>query len=393
MQVGPYRTLDELGRGGMGVVYRAEDAEGQVVALKVLLPQRAAEPRVRQRFLHELRSLSRLRHPHLVRLLAAGEHEGAPWLALEFVDGPSLEGRLREGPLGVDQARRLVAQLASALAYLHDCGVIHRDLKPDNVLLRGEHALLTDFGLVLDDEDFAATRLSATGAFLGTPGYWAPEQARGEKHEQGPHTDLYGLGAVLYACLLGRPPVVAETFAEYLQTQRFQGIRAPHVERAEVPRWLSALCLECLDPDPARRPASANEVARRLQQGADSGAEAAAGGSTRRLGWVLLGAVLVAGASAGLAASLLLGGGEAPDAQEQARAPESRGQPWEARSPELVEVESLLRTEDFAPALAKVEAYLERDPDSRPASVEVARVLRRVARNGRRAAKLERQGA
>jgi len=268
VQVGPYRTLDELGRGGMGVVYRAQDAAGQVVALKVLLPHRAAQPHVRQRFLHELRSLSKLRHPHLVRLLAAGEHDDVPWLALEFVEGQSLEQRLHAGPLPVEQAVRLTAQLASAVAYLHDCGVVHRDLKPANVLLRGGEALLTDFGLVLDADDFERTRLTATGAFLGTPGYWSPEQAHGAKHEQGPHTDLYGLGAVLYACLVGRPPLVGDSLADFLRTQTFQRVEAPHVARPDVPRWLSALCLECLDPDPAGRPASAHALARRLHGGA-----------------------------------------------------------------------------------------------------------------------------
>ena len=368
MQVGPYRTLDELGRGGMGVVYRAEDAAGQVVALKLLLPQRAAQPRVRQRFLHELRSLSKLRHPHLVRLLAAGEHEGAPWLALELVAGQSLEERLRQGPLGVAEARRLVGQLASALAYLHDCGVIHRDLKPDNVLLRGDDALLTDFGLVLDNEDVERSRLSATGVFLGTPGYWAPEQARGEKHEQGPHTDLYGLGAVLYACLLGRPPVVAQSLAEYLQTRRFERIELPHLARPEVPEWLSLLCLECLDPDPARRPASAHEVARRLHRGEGP---LPAEPSNRRLGWILLGALLLAAGSAVLAGSMLLGGKPTESAE---RTPALEPEPRETTPPELKRIEALLAA-DAEQAIAEVQAYLEVHPDSALGHVLLARAL------------------
>jgi len=349
MQVGPYRTLDELGRGGMGVVYRAEGADGQVVALKLLLPHRAAEPRIRQRFLHELSSLSRLRHPHLVRLLAAGEHEGAPWLALEFVEGESLEDRLRHGPLPVAGARRIVAQLASALAYLHDCGVIHRDLKPANVLLRGDDALLTDFGLVLDREDLEGTRLTNTGTFLGTPGYWAPEQARGAKHEQGPHTDLYGLGAVLFACLTGQPPVIAGSLTDYLATQSFLRVTPPHVLRAEVPRWLSALCLRCLDPEPEGRPASAHELARRLRQGGEVGPAA----EPRRPSWGLaLGAVALAGLGVGGLAFALTRG--AP--------PAAAALPAESEA-QLREVEALLEAARPQDALPVIDAFLDAHPD------------------------------
>jgi len=149
MQVGPYRTLDEIGRGAAGVVYRARGAEGQVVALKVLVDAQSANQR--RRFELEVAALAKLEHPHLVRLLDHGEHEGRPWLALDYVEGETLDARLRQGPLRVERACQLVAQLASALGYLHEQGVVHRDLKPENVLLSGERALLTDFGLVLDE--------------------------------------------------------------------------------------------------------------------------------------------------------------------------------------------------------------------------------------------------
>jgi len=263
MQIGPYRVLEEVARGGMGVVFRARAADGTEVALKLLLAHRATDPRARKRFRREVEALARLSHPNVVAILGAGEHEGAPWLALEFVEGESLDARLRQGPLPVWEALRLGQQLAQALSYVHSCGVLHRDLKPDNVLLRGGQALLTDFGLVLDDQS-SVSRVTVSGVFQGTPGYWAPEQARGELERFGPRTDVYGLGAVLYACLTGRPPVQGTSLADFLQTVGFEETPPPRALRPEVPQWLSDLCLRCLAPDPAGRPASADAVAREL---------------------------------------------------------------------------------------------------------------------------------
>ncbi|MCA8926080.1 MAG: serine/threonine protein kinase, partial [Planctomycetes bacterium] len=254
MQVGPYVLHSELGRGGMATVYRASDAAGEVVALKLLHLDLAGVPQSRQRFLREAQALTRLRHPGVVRLLDSGEHQGTPWLALEFVEGTSLQDRLRRGPLAVDEAVRLAQQMASALAYVHGCGVLHRDLKPDNVLLRRGQALLTDFGLALE-EALEASRLTRTGAFVGTPGYWAPEQARGEKARIGPPSDVYGLGAVLYACLTGHAPVQASSIQEFLAKTE-QVIPPPRAVRQDVPAWVSALCVRCLAQEPERRPST-----------------------------------------------------------------------------------------------------------------------------------------
>jgi len=262
MQVGPYRVVSEVARGGMGVVYRAQDAAGQAVALKLLLAQRSGSPAARRRFQTEVRALARLRHPHVVPILGAGEHEGVPWLALEFVEGPTLEERLRRGPLPVAQAIQLTQELAQALTYVHGCGVVHRDLKPANVLLSGGRARLTDFGLAQDD-DSSLSRITSSGVSQGTPGYWAPEQAEGKLVAIGPRTDVYGLGAVLYACLTGRPPVEARTLQEYLQAAGGR-VRGPAKLRREVPGWLDALCRRCLEPEPQARPESADAVGREL---------------------------------------------------------------------------------------------------------------------------------
>ena len=261
-QIGPYRIQRELARGGMGVVYLAQGPDGRPVALKLLLAQRSESPQARRRFQVEVQALARLRHPHVVSILGAGEHQGVPWLALEFVQGETLAARLRRGPLPVEGAIGLALQLAQALDYVHACSVLHRDLKPDNVLLRGNEALLTDFGIARD-LDASMSRLTSSGVFMGTPGYWPPEQAEGRTAEIGPRSDVYGLGAVLYACLTGRAPVEARTLQDYLSNS---GSSPPptRVLRPEVPPWLSELVASCLAFDPAQRPASADAVARAL---------------------------------------------------------------------------------------------------------------------------------
>ena len=369
MQIGPYSVLGEVARGGHGVVYRAQDAQGQVVALKLLLGHRAQNPRARQRFQAEVNALARLRHPGVVPIVGAGEYEGAPWLALEFVEGESLADCLRRGPLPIHRALDVGQQLAQALSYVHGCGVLHRDLKPDNVLLRGGQALLTDFGLVLDQEH-AESRITATGAIQGTPGYWAPEQAQGQLLEHGPATDVYGLGAVLYACLTGQAPVQANSLQEFLQAVGFASTPPPQRLRPEVPRWLSELCLRCLAVDPAQRPASADEVARALVQA--GGKISVAGGGAG--GWRAWGVGLCVLASA--LAGVLVWGGLASDAppgdgvaaksrapleaapleptdapaDPEAPTPESSAQP--ARDPEAPTPES------SAPSTRLVEDYL-----------------------------------
>ena len=261
--IGPYRIEETIARGGMGLVYKARGPDGQAVALKLLL-RRLEEPTVRRRFQAEVQALGKLRHPNVVQILDTGEHDGHPWLALEFVAGESLQERLRRGPLPLRLATQVAEDLAAALSYAHGRGVLHRDLKPDNVLLRDERALLTDFGLARDED--AHSRITASGAFLGTPGYWPPEQALADRGAIGPASDVYGLGAVLYACLTGRPPVEADSLQGYLQPERFKAIEPPRALREETPAWLDQLCMRCLSPDPEGRPPSAAAVLRVLEE-------------------------------------------------------------------------------------------------------------------------------
>jgi tetratricopeptide (TPR) repeat protein len=259
--VGDYELLDELGRGGMGVVYRARHASsGEVVALKLLNPGASAAALKRQR--REVDAQRRLDHPALVAVRDAGEHQGQPYLVLELVRGESLEERLhRGGPLPEWEAARLVLRLTRGLAHAHDAGVLHRDLKPGNVLLDQDGApRLTDFGLAKHLEG-GQSKLTQTGSLLGSPGYWAPEQARGDQARVGPATDVYGLGAVLYACLTGVPPIQAGSLIESALAAEHQPIDPPRLLRPGVDPRLEAVCLRCLDKDPARRYPSAEALA------------------------------------------------------------------------------------------------------------------------------------
>ncbi|MEZ6187315.1 MAG: protein kinase [Planctomycetota bacterium] len=390
-RVGPYVVQSELARGGMGVVYRAQAADGSPVALKLLLAQRSASPNARRRFLTEVEALARLRHPGVVPVLGAGEHQGVPYMALELVDGESLAARLRRGPLPVFEALRVAGQVAQALSYVHGCGVLHRDLTPGNVLLRRDgQALLTDFGLARD-EQAEHSRVTQSGVFLGTPGYWSPEQALGRRGAVGPRTDVYGLGAVLYACLTGRAPVEGGTLSELL-------IRAedpptpPRALRPEVPEWVDALCLRCLARDPEARFASAEAVARALVRGPEVPAERGLGG-----------VALVAVALAALSLSVVVGvawGRSRPAERAEAPSPSpAEAPPVQDPEPELEAVpgpaplpggrsrafavaQGLAQLEAKKPevALAILQQVLELHPEHTPARLGRAEALRELDR-------------
>ena len=255
MRIGPYEILDEVARGGMGVLYRARDPRsGRAVALKLLLIEGEATQR---RFAREARAMAQLRHPGIARYYEAGEHKGHPYLAMEFVEGHSLQDRLnREGRLPAHEVRRIGVALCDALEAVHAAGLLHRDLKPANVLQNvAGRVVLTDFGLVKQD---AAGRpqtlsLSVLGGLLGTPGYWPPEQARGQLDEIGPHSDVYALGATLYALLCGHPPRAGADLLETLELldQPVTPLRELH---PGIPPDLDAGVLHALELDPAARP-------------------------------------------------------------------------------------------------------------------------------------------
>ncbi|MBX3468277.1 MAG: serine/threonine protein kinase [Planctomycetes bacterium] len=245
-QVGHYVLGPEVARGGAGVVFRAVDArDGREVALKVMLDGDGGARRM-LRFDREARALIRLRHPAIVAAYDTGVDAGRPWLAMELVQGESLQRHLdTHGPMAPAAAAELVVQLARAVEHAHRSGVLHRDLKPDNVLItRDGTPRLVDFGLVRDLEPGEASRLTATGTVLGTPGYWAPEQARGERADA--RTDVYGLGGLLHAALVGAPPIEADSFTEALIAVEAREVEPPSARRQGVDPALDAICLRAL---------------------------------------------------------------------------------------------------------------------------------------------------
>jgi tRNA A-37 threonylcarbamoyl transferase component Bud32 len=261
-----YEIVGELGRGGMGVVYKARQTElGRIVALKMILSGVHAHEAEVERFRTEGRAIARLQHPNIVQIFEVGEQGGLPFFSLEFCDGGSLSNKLRTGPLLPNDAALLVEQLARAIHVAHQAGIVHRDLKPANILLAANGtAKVTDFGLAkLLGSDAGHTQ---TGVVVGTPSYMAPEQAGGKTKEVGPATDVYALGAILYELLTGRPPFLAPTAVDTITKVVSEQPLAPRVLQPKVPRDLETVCLKCLEKDPRRRYASAEELADDLQR-------------------------------------------------------------------------------------------------------------------------------
>jgi WD40 repeat protein len=258
---GDYEVLGEIARGGMGVVYRARQISlNRPVALKMILAGQLADETEVKRFRLEAEAAAGLEHPAIVSIYEAGEHLGQHYFSMGFVEGSSLAQKVADSPLPPREAAMLVQEVAQAIQYAHDRGVIHRDLKPQNVLLDKEgRPRITDFGLARKVESGEA--LTASGAVMGTPGYMPPEQASGDTHSVGPPADIYSLGAVLYCLLTGRPPFQSSSaMATLLQVLEREPV-APRELNPAVDLDLETICLKCLQKDIHRRYARASDLA------------------------------------------------------------------------------------------------------------------------------------
>jgi WD40 repeat protein len=268
-----YEVLRVLSRGGQGVVYQARHVQlKRLVALKMILAGGHASEQERQRFVAEAEAVARLQHPNIVQIYEVGEHDGLPYLALEFKTGGSLAQKLDGTPLPARQAAELLQTLAQAVHHAHQHGIIHRDLKPANVLLTGGPGTplgqstpkITDFGLAKKRDDPSGP--TPDFAILGTPSYMAPEQAAGHVRAITARTDVYALGAILYELLTGRPPFRGETIADTLELVRTHDPVSPRRLQPKVPRDLETICLRCLHKEPRRRYPSARKLAGDLRR-------------------------------------------------------------------------------------------------------------------------------
>lgn len=265
-EFGKYQLLGELGRGGMGVVYRARQTDlDRDVAIKMILSNQFASDDEIRRFYAEARAAGRLRHPNIVGIHEVGEIHGQHYFAMDCVDGSSLARRLDAGPIDPREAAACLAAVARAVHYLHENGIIHRDLKPSNILLDAAgKPCVTDFGLakVFD----ADTGRSSSGMIVGTPGYMSPEQAAGEIEVISPKSDIYSLGAILYRTLTGQAPF-AQSHPLHALIGSIEGDPpVPRTLNPAAPRDLQAICLRCLEKNPADRYPTAAALAEDLER-------------------------------------------------------------------------------------------------------------------------------
>ena len=272
-RVGDYELGPELGRGGMGVVLEARQVSlNRPVAIKMVLRGEFATAAELARFRAEAESAARLEHPNIVAIYEVGEHEGQPFFSMQLVPGTTLARRLHDGPLAPREAAELLLPVCRAVAHAHQRGILHRDLKPSNILIdRGGRPLVTDFGLAKrlapegDSSASPAGQVTRSGDLLGTPGFMAPEQAAGNRGQVSPQTDVYALGAILYAMITGRPPFHAASPVDTLMMVLEQDPPIPRLLNPSADPDLELIALKALQKPADLRYRSADAMADDLQ--------------------------------------------------------------------------------------------------------------------------------
>ena len=316
-RIGEFDIVREVGRGGMGIVYEAiQQPLGRRVALKVLPPGTASHGAQSERFTREARAIARLQHPNIVTVHASGICDGWQYIAMDLIDGPSVEALLDHGPFEAEQAALIVRSIAIALETAHDAGLVHRDVKPSNILLDGNGSpKLTDFGLVHDPD---ASKLTLSAAVLGTPAFMSPEQARGEPPRR--EHDVYSLGAVLYAMLAGRAPYEG-CIPSAVLAQLLSGPPGPLVQlRPDVPPALAAICERALSRSTATRYSTSRAFAEDLSRYLDGVRTVAEVQATRSrsLRWMsVLGGSLLAVVAVTIVGRLVTGIDRAPETRAE----------------------------------------------------------------------------
>jgi eukaryotic-like serine/threonine-protein kinase len=265
-QLGDYELIEEVGSGGMGVVYKARQLSlNRTVAVKMMLAGDFANPAALRRFGAEAQLAAGLHHPNIVTVYETGEAEGHLYFSMEYVEGRTLAELARGTPLAPDRAARYMRRIAAATHYAHQNGILHRDLKPSNVLIdQTDTPRITDFGLAkhLDTD----SDLTQSGQVVGSPNFMSPEQASSRLGAVGPRADLYGLGAILYCLLTGRPPFHAATVSDTLEQLLLSDPVPPRLLNPSVPVDLETICLKCLEKEPPRRYETAQEVVEELDR-------------------------------------------------------------------------------------------------------------------------------
>ncbi len=264
-QIGDYELREELGRGGMGVVFRARQLSlSRDVAVKMILRGRLASELDLQRFLSEASATARLQHPQIVPVYEVGDIDGRPFFSMKLIEGSSLADRLADGPLPERQVAQWIAVVARAISYAHRQGIVHRDLKPSNILFdENSVPMISDFGLA---KRFGVEHdLTRSGMLVGTPSYMSPEQASGRRDDVGPASDIYSLGCVLYHALTGRPPLVADSVMELVMLVLEQDPMPPRALRPRLDRDLEMIVIRCLQKPSDLRYETADELADDLE--------------------------------------------------------------------------------------------------------------------------------